>query len=65
MDCRKVWELLISKKLKASQLIRYGGSKISKIVELENKTKVEYEHVHVKTKDNENDAIEKKVYKWR
>ena len=29
---------------------------ISKIIELESKTKIEFEHVHVKTKDNDDNA---------
>ena len=39
MDCRKVWELLTSNKLKVSKLGGDGGSMISIIIELENKTK--------------------------
>ena len=47
MNCREFWELLTSDTLKASQLAEDGGSIISRIIELENKSKIEFEHVHV------------------
>ena len=61
MDCRKVWKLLTSKTLKVSQLAGDGGSIISKIIELENKTKAEFEHVYATMKGNEDNAIEKRI----
>ena len=61
MDCIKVWESLMSKKLKASQLVRDSSSIISKMVELENKSQTEFEHANAKAKDNENNSIENKV----
>ena len=61
MDCRKVSELLTSKKLKASELAGDSGPIISKIIDLENKTKVEFEHVHAKMKGSEDKTIKKNV----
>ena len=43
MDCRKVWELLTSEILKASQLSGDGGSIVIRIIELESKSKIELE----------------------
>ena len=60
MDCRKMWDLLTSKKIKESQLVGVSGSIISKIKEFESKTKIELEYVHTKTKENDDDAIENK-----
>ena len=40
INCRKVWELLISKTLKASQLAEDGGSIITKIIDLKSKSKI-------------------------
>ena len=48
IDCRKLREFLTSNKLKASQFAGDGGSIISRIIELERKTKTEFEHAHVK-----------------
>ena len=59
-DCRKMWELLTSEKVKASQFAGYRGSMISKIIALESKTKIEVECVHVKTKIGDDDAITNK-----
>ena len=36
-DCHKTWELLTADALKESQLSGYGGSIISRIMELESK----------------------------
>ena len=58
MDCRKVWELLTSKKLKESHLAGDSGSIIIEIIELESKTKIEFECMHAKTKDNDDNVIE-------
>ena len=39
MDCRKSWELLTLEKLKVNQLVGDGRSIISRIIELERKSK--------------------------
>ena len=56
-DCRKVWDLLTSDKLKASQFAEDGGSIISRVTELERKTKIKFEHTHVETKNGNDDGI--------
>ena len=60
MDCRKFWELLSSETLKSSQLPGDGRLIISKIIDLEIKSKKEFECAHAKTKDNEDNIIENK-----
>ena len=60
-DCRKVWELLTSEKVKASKFAGDGGSMISRIIALERKIKIEVEHAHAKTKTCDDDAIKMKV----
>ena len=40
VDCRKVWEFLTDHKLKAIHFSGDGRSIISKIIELESKTKI-------------------------
>ena len=47
-------------KLKASQLSGDGGYIISKIIEVESKTKIKFDHVHLKTKNNDNNTVENK-----
>ena len=49
MDCKKMWEMVTSDSLKASQLAGDGGSIISKILEVENKSNIEFEYIHVRT----------------
>ena len=51
-----MWELLTSKKEKASQFTGHEGSIISRIIALERKTKIEVEHVQVKIKTGDDDA---------
>ena len=67
-DCRKSWELLISEKLKASQVAGDEISTIFRIIELERKSKIEFECMHVKTTNNEDNTIVnkylEKVLKW-
>ena len=55
-----MWELWTSKKIKASQLAGDGGSIISKIIDLESKTKIEFEYVHVTTRNNDDNEVENK-----
>ena len=56
-DCYKVWQLLTSGKLKASQFTGDGVSIIRKIIELESETKIEFVHEYVKTKNGNDNAI--------
>ena len=49
MDCKKIWEMVTSERLKASQFSGDVGSVISKILELERKSNIEFECVHVRT----------------
>ena len=42
---------------------RSGGSMISKIIELEKKSKIKFEHVHVKTKNVDDNVIIDKGFK--
>ena len=53
-----MWELLKLEKLKANQLAEDSGSIISRIIELDTKSKIEFEHVHAKTNKIEDSAIE-------
>ena len=48
MDCKRVWVMVTSGKLEASQFSGHKGSIISKILEVEKKSNIEFEHVHVK-----------------
>ena len=56
-DCRKAWELLTEDRLKASEITGDGGSIISRIIELESKSKIRFEHEHVKTNNVEDKKI--------
>ena len=59
-DFYNVQELLIADKLKAKTFAGDGRSIISRIIELESKTKIEFEYEHVKTKiGNKNKIINK------
>ena len=60
IDCRKSWELITLETLKSSQLEGDGGSIISRIMELESKSKIEFENVQVKTTNNEDNTISNK-----
>ena len=55
MDYKKVWEMVTSERLKASQFAGDGGSISSKMLEVEKKSNIEFEHIHVrKTEGSEN-----------
>ena len=43
---------------KVSQLAGYGGSIVSRIIEIESKSKIYFEHAHMSTKKIENSRIE-------
>ena len=56
-DYCKVQELLISDEVKSRQFVGDGGLIISKIIELESKTRIEFKHACAKTKNGDDDAI--------
>ena len=60
-DCWKLWDLLTSEEIKASQFTGDGWSIISRIIWLERKTKIEVEYVNIKTTPGDDDAIIIKV----
>ena len=49
IDCKKIWEMVTSERLKSSKLAGHRGSIISKILEVERKSNIEFEHVHIRT----------------
>ena len=57
LDCCKVWGLLTPVELKASQLEVDGVSIVSRITELEIKSKIEFECADVITTNNEDNAM--------
>ena len=56
-DCRKVWEMVAADGLKSSQLAGDGGSIVSRIIEIESKSKIDFEYIHVNNKKVENNEI--------
>ena len=49
--------MVVADGLKASQLEGNGDSIVSRIIEIESKSKIDFEHVHVNTKNIENKGI--------
>ena len=49
-DCIKAWEMVAANSSKASQLEGDAGSIVSRIIEIESKSKIDFEHAHINAK---------------